>query len=222
MARGRHIVRLKAQPLTPESASFLSDWKAKELWDNPEKFPRLTSNDLFANKAPLEVEIGSSSGEFLCGLAEASLKVNFLGIEVSQRAAAYSASLAAELKLKNLHILRANFKFLAPLLVDESWSRVYLHFPDPIEKNKDEKRRVFDQTFLDQMARVLVEGGEISVVSDKPDFLQEMLSLGEKDTRFERTHEEQYLEFEPTAKSRFQRFWERKGIRPQRFVLRKR
>lgn len=125
------------------------------------------------------------------------------------------------MKLKNVRVLRANFKFLGPLLQPGSWRRVYLHFPDPVHKQRDERKRIFDRGFLDQMAMVLVRGGEISVVSDKPDFLEEMLVLAEQDARFERTHAERTLEFEPMTKSRFQRFWERKGIRPARFVLRK-
>lgn len=214
-------MRIKAQPLDAETASYLFDWKAKELWQTPDRFPKLTSEEFFASTAPLEIEIGTSTGEFLCDLAHANPETNFLGIEVSQRAAGYAAGFAAKGGLKNVRILRANFKFLRPLMQAGAWTRVYLHFPDPVHKHRDEKRRIFDQAFLDQMAFVLVRGGDISVVSDKPDYLEAMLALAERDPRFERAHSERYLKFEPTAKSRFQRFWERKGINAQQFILRR-
>jgi tRNA (guanine-N7-)-methyltransferase len=221
MARGRHIVRVKPRELVAEAAEFLLDWTAEELWKAPGQFSKLTSEALFGNSRAIEVEIGSSTGEFLCALAQTAPERNFLGIEVTKRAAIEAANQLVEMNLKNVRILRANFKFLGPLLQPETWDRVYLHFPDPVHKHRDERKRIFDRGFLDQMASVLVKGGEVSVVSDKPDYLAEMLALAEKDARFERTHATRTLEFEPITKSRFQRFWERKGIRPGRFVLRK-
>jgi tRNA (guanine-N7-)-methyltransferase len=221
VARGRHIVRVKPRELDAEAASLLLDWPAEELWKSPDQFKQLTSKALFGNKNPLEIEIGSSTGEFLCALAQDNPDTNFLGIEVTKRASVEAVNQIADLKLKNVRILRANFKFLGPLTQPESWSRVYLHFPDPVHKQRDERKRIFDLSFLDQMATVLVRGGEISVVSDKPDYLEEMQALAEQDMRFERAHTERTLEFEPMVKSRFQRFWERKGIYPARFVFRK-
>jgi tRNA (guanine-N7-)-methyltransferase len=220
MARGRRLLRLKAPALTPQAQALLADWPAEALWKNPAQFPKLTSAAIFGNPAPMQVEIGCSSGEYLCALAQANPVANFLGIEVSKRAAAFAASLAADLGLPNVRILRANFKFLAPLLVPGSWQRVYLHFPDPVHKLKDEKRRIFDKDFLDLMAPVLEPSGEISVVSDRPAYLKEMAALAANDARFTRNSED-FLPFEPPVKSRFQAFWERKGVLPQRFILRK-
>jgi tRNA (guanine-N7-)-methyltransferase len=221
MARGRHIVRVRARELDAEASGFFLDWTAEELWKAPEQFSLLTSEALFGKGNPLEIEIGCSTGEFLCALAQENPDTNFLGIEVTKKAAIEAANQAAEMKLKNVRVLRANFKFLNPLMEAESWKRVYLHFPDPVHKQRDERKRIFDRSFLDQMANVLVKGGQISVVSDKPDYLEEMQALAEKDHRFERTHAERTQEFEPATKSRFQRFWERKGIHPVRFIFRK-
>jgi tRNA G46 methylase TrmB len=97
-----------------------------------------------------------------------------------------------------------------------------LHFPDPVHKARQEKLRVLDTEFLDAIAYGLVEGGELSVVSDKQDFFLEMLELVEQDHRFEKQHIARYLDgFEPLIKSRFQLAWERKGISPKRFVVSK-
>jgi tRNA (guanine-N7-)-methyltransferase len=214
-------VRVKPRELDSEAASLLLDWPAEELWKSPDQFSQLTSEGMFGNRNPLEIEIGSSTGEFLCALAQDNPGTNFVGIEVTKRASVEAANQIADLKLKNVRILRANFKFLGPLTKPESWSRVYLHFPDPVHKQRDERKRIFDRGFLDQMATVLVKGGQISVVSDKPDYLEEMQALVDRDSRFELTHSERTLDFEPAVKSRFQRFWERKGIHPARFVLRR-
>lgn len=222
MPRGRHLARIKIKALDPASAArYLLDWDAKDLRSSISDFPTLTSPGLFGNNRPLEVEIGAGSGEYLVELAKQSPTVNFLGIEVSKRAAIFAAALAAEAGLQNLRILRADFKLLEQLLASASWATVYLHFPDPVHKREDLKRSVFTAEFLDAMASTLQPGGILSVASDKPDFFFDMLGLAEGDARFEKAHEERYLEgLDTPVKSRFQKFWERKGIGPLHFVLR--
>jgi tRNA (guanine-N7-)-methyltransferase len=223
LARGRQIGRMELRPLNEqEHARYFLHWSGKELNEHPEKFPKLTSQAIFGNDAPLEVEIGMGSGEYLLWLAQQEPQTNFLGIEVSGRAALFAAAQAAEQGADNLRVLRADFKQLYSHLEANSWQRVYLHFPDPVHKARDERRRIFDQTFLDAMARVLQPGGEISVVSDKADFFFEMLELAEGDRRFQKKHAERFLEsFDPPVKSRFHRSWESKGIFPKRFILAK-
>jgi len=202
--------------------NYLHEWDAKSLRFQASKFPQISSRGLFANSNPLEVEIGPGTGEYLCNLASRRVDVNFLGIEASKRAAYYAVKLAADKGLANLRIIRANAKLLYPLIPSEAWSKVYVHFPDPPHKRKDEKHRIFDPEFLDVMVRVLSPGGEISVVSDKADFFYEMLEVAKRDERFERAHASPFLDsFEPEAKSRFQLFWEGKGVQPRRFIVQK-
>ena len=222
MSRGRQIGRLKLRPLSPRAQHLLLDWDPGELYSHPEQFHQLNSDELFGNGHPLEIEIGPGSGEYLCYLASSQPVTNFLGIEVSRRSATACAAMAAEQGLANLRVLRADFKLLPPLFPVGGWRRVYLHFPDPPHKTSDEKRRIFDRAFLRQMAATLASDGEISVASDILAFLLEMLQLAEGDARFQVAHAAPYLEgLDAPVKSRFQSFWEGKGVRPLRFILRK-
>ena len=223
MSRGRQIARLKLKPLAPVVLNrYLLDWAAAYLHFHPGSFPHLTSENLFGNSRPLQVEIGAGSGEYLCHLAAEIPGENFLGIEVSRRAALSAVSLADEQRLENLLVLRADFRLLYPLLPENGWRAVHLHFPDPPEKQKDARRQIFTAAFLNKMTRVLKAEGTISVVSDKREFFLEMLDLAEKHQAFELAHSLRYLEgFDPGVKSRFQIFWEAKGVLPLRFILRK-
>ncbi len=223
MSRGRQISRLKPIELSEEArATYLYEWDAKHLRSAIAEYPTINSETFFSNNAPLEVEIGPGTGEYLCSLAAQDRARNFLGIEASNRAAYYAVNRASEEALTNLRIIRANAKLLYPLIPDVAWSRVYIHFPDPVHKRNDEKHRIFDQPFLDAMQRAMPSGGEISVVSDEKNFFGKMLNLAKSDLRFEMAHSADYLEdFEPEEKSRFQRFWEKKGVIPRRFILRK-
>lgn len=223
MARGRYLGRLKLRPLPPELAErYLLEWHPRLLALEPERFPMLSSQALFGNQRPLEVEIGAGSGEYACSLAAADPQANFLAIELSNRAAHSAAWLAAEAELPNLKVLRADFKLLGPKLPSHGWRRAYLHFPDPQLKAADAKRILFTPQFLDAMASTLQPGGELSVVSDQAQFFRQMLELAEADSRFAKTHPERFLQgFEPPVKSRFQLIWERKGRTSHRFILKR-
>ncbi len=221
MSRGRQISRLRLKDLAaPVRERYLLEWTAKQLIDATDEFPRLTSSSLFGNQQPLHVEIGPGTGEFLCHLAEENPEINYLGIEASRKAAYYLVDLAAKRDLPNLFVIKANFKLLSPLMVNESWQQVYLHFPDPIHRRKEMKHRIFDEDFLQLMAKVLQARGRISVVSDEQVFFDQMLAVARKSTAFvfvDPKHE--WQPYQSKTKSRFQAFWESKGIEPRQFVL---
>lgn len=224
MARGRRISRLKLiQPSKENQRKYLLEWSAKLLREEMQSLPKLTSKSLFDNKiAPLYVEIGPGSGEYLCALAVENPQHNFLGIEASKKGAYFALNLAAQKTLNNLKIIKANFLLLSELLVPNTWQLVYLHFPDPVHKRKDEKRRIFTNIFLDQMARVLNPDGQISVVSDDDIFFFKMRQIASDHRAFQFMHaDKEWIEFAPNQKSRFHEFWEKKGIHSKRFIIKK-
>ena len=222
MARGRRISRLKLLiPSADQREKYLLEWSAKLLREEISHLSKLTSKSLFQNKdSLLNVEIGPGSGEYLCGLAEENPDQNFLGIEASKKGAYFAVNIAAKKSLNNLKMIKANFLLLTELLVAKTWQQVYLHFPDPVHKRKDKKRRIFTSEFLDQMAIVLKTEGRISVVSDDIDFFFSMRQIASDHAAFRFKHpKREWIEFSPNHKSRFQEFWEKKGIYPKRFII---
>lgn len=220
MARGRRLSRVRLKPLSPEAeAKYLQDWSANALRLNIQGFPQLSSRNLFGNDFPLEVEIGSGTGEFLVAMASENPGINYLGVEVSHRRSLYAVALAAEAGLANILFLRANFRLLRDLIPEGGWGKVYLHFPDPVHKRKDEKRNVFGIGFLEAVAWGLEIGGKLSVASDNPSVFFPLLEQIEGDLHFEKTHSDRYLEgMGELPKSRFQRMWEHKGVVPLRVL----
>ncbi len=126
-------------------------------------------------------------------------------------------------QLENVRFIRTDFKLIDPILPDASLQAVYLHYPDPNLRPKLQKRRIFNDAFLDQMHRALVSGGRISVVTDHPDYFLEMLEIAERDPRFQKTHAPRYLtRYDPPVKSRYQHIWEGHHLPTLRFEIRKR
>lgn len=215
--------QIRPRPLDDcELAQYLRVYDAGGLYHHPETFPRLCSQELFANRAPLELEVGCGTAEFLCSLAAREPEVNFVGVDIARRPLYKAVAVASSLQLTNVRLLHANFAQLYPLLEPCSLRQVYVHFPDPNTRPKFHRRKLVTPAFLDAVHLALVPGGGVSLMTDHTALFQELLAVVEADSRFQRTHAERYLiGFESETKSRFQRIWERHGLSILRLEVRK-
>jgi tRNA (guanine-N7-)-methyltransferase len=206
----RHVALREPDAITGER--YLRVWHSGDLYNQPDDFPRLTSEQLFGNSKPLEIEIGCSTGEYLCSLAAANPTHNFLGIEINLKSLYVAVHNAARRGLDNILFIKAPAQDTYRLMPPNSLHAVYLHFPDPSLHPKYRKRRLLTPTFLDKLHEVLVPGGIFSFVTDKEELFLDVLPMLENDPGFEKAHPEPYLRgFEPIAKSRYQLYWERHG-----------
>ena len=200
---------------------YLRFWRSKDLYENRQAFPSLDSPHLFGNDQPLHLEIGCSTGEYLCALAAKNPGINFLGVEINLKALYVAIGQAADLQLENIRFIKAPFQQLFPLLVPQSLGAVYLHFPDPSLRPKQRKRQLLGPPLLDALHAALILGGVWSIVTDNEElFMGTILRLVEGDGRFKKAHVERYLTgFEPAAKSRYQQYWEKLGATVYRLAL---
>jgi tRNA (guanine-N7-)-methyltransferase len=224
MPRRTFLRHTKAQKMLTDQmfANYLLSYLPATLYHEWQTLPGITAHELFDNAAPLELEIGCGSAEFLCTLAEKAPATNFVGIDISARSLLKAVEIAFELGLQNIKFINADFHLMYPLLRSNALSAVYLHFPDPHLKARCQKRRLFNETFLNALSTTLVDDGLLSVMTDVEAFFCEMLQLIEQDTRFSKVHPQRYLiGFEPAVKSHFQRLWEQHGESVLRFEVRK-
>ena len=224
MSRGRRIARIKLVPPSPQAAQkYLLDWDNRSLYHNPEKYPALTTENLFhTSSSPMVLEIGCGTGEFLISSAAAQPADHFVGVEISMRAIYHAVNQAEKAKLDNIIFIKADIRLLYPLMEPNSWQMIHLNYPDPNYSPGRRKHRIFDGQFLDASHMALTPDGQISVVTDQLAFLQDMLEIAENDLRFVKTHEKRYREgFSPAQKTRFQQAWERFQRTNYYFELRK-
>lgn len=198
-------------------------WRSKDLHANPEAFPPLTSQHLFGNSKPLHLEVGCSTGEYLCAQAAADPDSNYLGVEINLKSLYVAIHQARDLSLDNIRFIKAPFQQLYRLMPPASLQAVYIHFPDPSLHPKQRKRQLLNTELLDALYIALVPGGTLSIVTDNEAlFMGTILPLIEKDARFRRVHDERYLlGFEPKSKSRYQLYWEKLGATIYRLALAK-
>ncbi|MBO0777301.1 MAG: methyltransferase domain-containing protein [Ktedonobacteraceae bacterium] len=215
--------QIRPRPLDDqEIKQYLRVYNARGLYHHPETFPRLCSQQLFENSAPLELEVGCGTAEFLCSLAAREPGVNFIGVDIALRPLHKAVAIASSLQLTNILFLHANFSQMYPLLEPRSLRQVYVHFPDPNTRPKFQRRKMVTPAFLEAIHPALTSEGELSLMTDHSALFHEMLATVEADSRFQKTHAERYLiGFEPEVKSRFQRIWEHHGLPILRLEVRK-
>jgi tRNA (guanine-N7-)-methyltransferase len=120
---------------------------------------------------PFELEIGSGKGTFLVQQAEQSPGVNYLGIEWAREFWLYGADRLRRRGLKNVILLNADASEFVRWRMPSGIARViHLYFPDPWPKSKHNRRRMVQDSFLEQAQRILVDGGELRVVTDHADY----------------------------------------------------
>jgi tRNA (guanine-N7-)-methyltransferase len=124
----------------------------------------------FFPKAPsgVRMEIGFGSGEHLAAQAKDNPDIGFIGCEVFLNGVASLLRYVAQDNLTNVRIFDNDVRHLLPRIQSASLTRVSLLFPDPWPKTRHAKRRFVSPAMLDEMARLLVDGGELRVASDHP------------------------------------------------------
>ncbi|UQA59546.1 tRNA (guanine(46)-N(7))-methyltransferase TrmB [Polyangium aurulentum] len=123
---------------------------------------------ILPGEGPIEIEIGPGRGGFLFERAAAAPGTRLLGLEIRLK---WSAIVDERLGKHGLHprvrSLNADAREALPRLrPDASVAAFFLHFPDPWWKKRHEKRLVMNPKLLDEITRLLVDGGELYVQTD--------------------------------------------------------
>lgn len=133
---------------------------------------------IFGREAPLEIEIGSGKGLFIRRAAEAKPEIDFLGIEVRYKYSEFAAAGLAKQNLTNGRMVHGDgLAIFHNLIPDASLDAVHVYFPDPWWKKRHHKRRVFNESFLQDVQRTLKSGGLLHFWTDVKDYFDATLKL---------------------------------------------
>ncbi len=151
-----------------------------------EEMERFDPASIFGRVAPLEVEVGSGKGMFLLSASAEFPDRNFLGIELAENYARFTAARLAKRDRANAAVIAGDaLRFFREFLPDASVDAVHVYFPDPWWKARHRKRRVMVPPFLKDVERVLKPGGELQFWTDVEEYFQESLELLAEHTRLE-------------------------------------
>lgn len=125
---------------------------------------------LIPGDGDLELEIGFGRGRFLIERAQAAPASRVVGIEIKTKWAHLVEERRKRLGLANAVALCGDAREVLPRIVNEgALARVFVHFPDPWWKKRHARRRVVDDDFLVQLARLMKPGGALFVQTDVED-----------------------------------------------------
>ena len=119
---------------------------------------------VFGNKHPIRVEIGTGKGRFILNMAKENPQINFVGIE------RYSSVLLRAVEkfdtdefkeLENVRFICIDARRIEEVFAKDEVDRIYLNFSDPWPKARHAKRRLTSTEFLERYQKVLVPFGTI-------------------------------------------------------------
>jgi tRNA (guanine-N7-)-methyltransferase len=114
----------------------------------------------------LWLEIGFGGGEHLLMQAEANPSTGFIGCEPFVNGMAKMLSAIDRDSIRNIRLYDADALHVLKHLPDASIDRLYLLYPDPWPKRRQNKRRFVSDETIALFARVLKPGGEFRFASD--------------------------------------------------------
>jgi tRNA (guanine-N7-)-methyltransferase len=120
--------------------------------------------------AQVWLEIGFGGGEHLAEQAARRPDVLLLGAEPCLNGAASALRHLDARGLGNVRLHVGDARDLLAVLPDGSLERVFILFPDPWPKARHHKRRLVQQDFAAELARVLKPGGALRFATDWADY----------------------------------------------------
>ena len=138
----------------------------------------LDIDSLFAQKAPVNLEIGFGMGASLLAMAQQQTEQNFLGVEVHKPGIGKMLREIEANGLSNLKLICQDAKDMVELgIVKESLDRILVLFPDPWPKNRHHKRRLIQPDFIELLVTKLRQGGVIHLATDWGPYAEHMMAV---------------------------------------------
>ena len=113
-------------------------------------------------------EIGYGTGEHLIEMAIKNPDIAFIGTEVFVNGNANIIRKIVEKDIKNIRIFADDVYLFFPYLPENIFKTIYVLYPDPWPKNRNEERRIINKNNLQLFYKLLIAGGNLFIASDHP------------------------------------------------------
>lgn len=122
-------------------------------------------SDIFGNKNPIHLEIGTGKGDFLIEMAQRNPSINFIGIEKYDSVLVRAIEKCDQTKLNNILFIREDAMEIEKIFTSEI-EKIYLNFSDPWPKERHAKRRLTSPIFLKKYDQIFKENKIIQMKTD--------------------------------------------------------
>lgn len=136
----------------------------------------LNPTQVFGNQNDNALEIGFGEGDFLIELARKKTDWNFIGIEIKRKRLVKAIKKAERSQLKNIRFLLMDAQIaISEVFSKDSFSEVYINFPDPWPKERHKKHRFINIPFLRRLSLIMKPGSILEIVSDHKEYIDYIL-----------------------------------------------
>lgn len=194
------------------------------IWYKVEQLPwPVDWTALFGRAAPLVMEIGFGSGQYLVDLALGLAEANILGVEISVPALRRAGRKLERRGLTTVRLVQGDaYAVLQALCAPASLSAVVVNFPDPWPKQGHDARRLIDDAFLCLLATRLQTGGQLDIATDHDDYAAQIAACLERSEHFESRDDVTFVLDEPgRAPTKYERVAREAGRTPRYFHWRR-
>lgn len=178
-------------------------------------FPGWESPEVFGRKAPIEVEYCTGNGAWIIEKARANPDRNWVAVEVQFERVRKIWSKMRNENLTNLFIVCGEaLTFTRFYVPDNSFSMIYVNFPDPWPKDKHAKKRLLQGQFISEMARVTAPGGTATIATDHPVYTAQICAEMTAHPSWSPLFEHPYYitQWEDYGSSYFEQLWREQGV----------
>lgn len=141
--------------------------------ENPDREP-LDLKSVFGDKE-LWLEIGFGGGEHLVHMAKTYPNVGIIGCEPFINGVAMLLGKIRKLDVQNIAVHPGDARDLFDVIPAETFSKVFLNYPDPWPKKRHHRRRFVTEEHLAPLFDVMKPGSELRVATDIPDYVRQTL-----------------------------------------------
>lgn len=170
----------------------------------------------FKNTNPLTLELACGKGEYTIGLAEKFPDRNYIGVDLKGDRIFIGSQMAQKKNLKNVAFIRSRIELLPKLVAPNEVEEIWLTFPDPHPKKRDEKHRLTNLNYLNLYRSILSSEGWFRLKTDNTLFFDFTLNmLKEFDVEHLEATDDLYssnlLEEHHGVQTKYEKIWSTKG-----------
>ncbi len=146
------------------------------ILDVTEYYIPIRLSQVFGNNKDSALEIGFGDGLFLIDTAKNDTDWNFIGIEIKVKRFTKAVKKAEQERLDNLKLLLMDVRIaIEEVFCPNTFSKVYINFPDPWPKERHKKHRIINTQFLSNLSRIIKPKGIIEIASDHEEYISSVL-----------------------------------------------
>ena len=175
--------RPRRRKLGPELSKVYE--RLKDEWSIAEHGPTLDLVEVFGNDNSVCLEIGCGRGDLAASFGPTHLDHNLIAIDIHTRGIANILQGIENHSLTNTRVVEGDVLVLMKRFADASLSEVWVFFPDPWPKPREQRRRLMRSDVVQEFARVLKVGGVLRLATDIEDYWRKSITVVSANESFE-------------------------------------